>query len=226
MKRKIGLLIFVLITVHTGMVMGQDDSRGFKTTMDLSINDVGSVICEVSNKYNASYWDYFTKTVGNNTSIINNQLKKLFPKYYLSDFNHSQDANERSNTVKFKIEGMMNINKNGKWEADLERKDPNITKISDKEFMLIEEGESMKIHLPSGTHDAKVEKNSFGKAILTYTPHTGGGMGTVLRFLGIAVALAGVGLLFMNRSRTKQSVYTPGASATKEAPSFSEMNKN
>lgn len=172
-----------------------------KTSIEMTVDNVGAVICEYSTKYSAAYWDNFTKTVGNNTSIIMNGLIKVFPKYHLSDFNYSQDQNERSNKVKFKIEGMMGINKDGKWEADLDRTNPDITKISEKEFLLIEEGVTLKIHLPSGTDDAKVEKNSFNKAILTYSPGSVGGSGNIMRYAGILLALAGGFLFFKNRQR-------------------------
>ncbi len=228
------MLALLILIVNTFIVEAQENQRGFKTTMDITIDNVGSGIIEVTNKYNAAYWDYFTKSVGNNTSIINNQLKKTFPKYHLSDFSHSQNANERSNTVKFKIDGMMNINKNGKWEADLERKDPDITKVSNTEFLLIDEGESLKIHLPSGTSDAKVEKNSFGKAILTYTPATGTGlMGNILRYLGIAIGLVGIWLLIKNRiavkaksgpGKTQEQIPVP--LEKNQNPAFNEISKN
>ena len=192
-------LIILSVTLLSGNLFAQDNSRGFKTTLDMTMTESGSTICEVTNKYTASYWDWWTKAVGSNTSIINNSLKKIFPKYHLTEFKHSQDPNERTNTVKFKIDGMMNINKNGKWEADLDKKDPNITKVSNKEWLLVDEGgETMKIHLPAGTNDSKVEKNSFGKAILTYSRTTGGGMGRILTYAGILIALAGVALLVRN----------------------------
>ena len=194
------VLFFIAINYA---VQAQENTAGYKTSVDMTVDNVGSVICEYNTKYNAAYWDNFTKTIGTNTSILMNNLIKLFPKYHLSEFNYSQDANERSNKVKFKIDGMMNINKNGKWEADLEKKNPDITKLSDKEFLLIEEGATLKIHLPPGTDDAKVEKNSFGKALLTYSPNTSSGMGNIFRYSGILIALAGAWLLFKNRKGAK-----------------------
>ena len=207
------LVVLVFITINNS-VQAQESPAGYKTTVDMTVDNVGAVICEYNTKYNATSWDNFTKSVGSNTSILMNNLIKIFPKYHLSEFNYSQDANERSNKVKFKIDGMMNINKDGKWEADLEKKNPDITKVSDKEFLLIEEGTTLKIHLPSGTDDAKVEKNSFGKALLTYSPSTSGGMGNILRYLGILVVLAGGWLLFKNMQGTKtpqhlNTVYEP-----------------
>jgi hypothetical protein len=191
------IVSFILITC------GTISSAQVKTSMEMTVDNVGAIVCEYTTKYSAAYWDNFTKTVGSNTSIIMNGLVKVFPKYHLSDFSYSQDQNERSNKVKFKIEGMIGINKQGKWEGDLDKTNPDITKVSDKEYLVVEEGAILKIHLPSGTDDAKVEKNSFNKAILTYSPSSVGGSGKIMRYAGILLALAGGFLLFKSRQRAK-----------------------
>lgn len=227
MKKNILIvLLTILVSVYSSAQIG---SKGYKSTFDFTMDKSGTVLCEVTNKYNAAVWDSWTKMVGTNTSIINNGLRKLFPKYHLSDFKHSNDPNERSNTVKFKIDGMMNINKSGKWEAELGQKDPNITKVSNTEWLLVEEGgETLKIHLPSGTKNSKVEKNSFGKAMLTYPVSTGGGMNAILKYGGILIALAGVGLFIRNKMvkpKIKLVVNTsqPPAQAQKEATTVANI---
>lgn len=224
---KKNILIAFLIILIAGKSSAQIGDKGYKTTLDMTMDESGTVLCEVTNKYNAAVWDTWTKVVGSNTSIINNSLRKLFPKYHLSDFKHSQDANERTNTVKFKIDGMMNINKSGKWEAELDQKDPNITKVSNSEWLLVEGGETLKIHLPSGTKNSKVEKNSFGKGVLTYPVSTGGAMNTALRYGGILIALAGVALFIRNRMKPKIKVVVntaqPQAAAQKETATVANI---
>jgi hypothetical protein len=195
MKSSILKISTVLIFCCLSLASLSQENQGMKTSIDMTMDNVGSVTCEYSTKYNAIYWDNFTRTIGNNTSILKNMLIRTFPKYQLAEFNYSQDAGERTNKIKFKMNGMLTINKDGKWEADLEKKNPDISKISDRDFLLIHEGVTMKIHLPPGTDDAKVEKNSFGKAILTYSADEGGGSGKIMMILGIIVSLAGVWLL-------------------------------
>lgn len=203
-KNILSFLIAILLMHFANTISAQIGSKGYKSTFDFTMDKSGTVVCEVTNKYNAAVWDSWTKMVGTNTSIINNLLRKLFPKYHLSDFKHSNDPNERTNTVKFKIDGMMNINKNGKWETELGQKDPNITKVSSTDWLLVDEGgETLKIHLPAGTKNSKVEKNSFGKAVLTYSASAGGPMNAVLRYGGILIALAGVALFIRNRVKPK-----------------------
>jgi hypothetical protein len=202
----------------------QESPTGYKTTVDMEIDSKGSVLCEFNTKYNASMWDIFTRTIGNNTSILKNNLIRTFPKYVLTDFQYSQDAGERTNKIKFRINGMMNINKNGKWEADLERKNPDITKISNREYLVVEEGITMKLKLPPGTSDSKVEKNSFGTAILTYSAKEGsGGMMGMLRYAGYALILAGGWLFYRFRfagsKQPLQTIYDAGQTGQKTIPS-------
>ena len=202
-KRIITILLGTLLAVSYRPAISQESSSGVKTTLEMTFNKVGSVTCELNNKYNAAYWDHFMKTVGNNTSIIMNQMKKSFPKYHLSDFNYSQDVNERSNKIVFRMDGAININKDGKWEAELDQKNPDITRLTDKDFLLIDEGNTLKIHLPPGTHDAKVEKNSLGKARLTFSPAGGNGSRNFMLYAGLLIAVAGGGLMYKNRQEKK-----------------------
>lgn len=220
------LVVFLMILIAQKSY-AQIGSTGYKSTFNFTMNESGSTICEVTNKYTAAYWDWWTKAVGSNPSIINNSLRKLFPKYHLSEFKHSQDPNERTNTVKFKIDGMMNINKSGKWETELDKKDPDITKVSNTEWLLVDEGVTLKIHLPPGTKNSKVEKNNFGNAVLTYPVSTGGGMTSALRYGGILIALAGVALFIRNRMKPKIKLVVntaqPQEAVQKETSSVSNI---
>lgn len=222
-------IMFIFSLPLANLSQAQDMQNGFKTTIDMRIDSKGSTVCEYGTKYNAAYWDNFLRTVGSNTSILKNMIIRMFPKYVLSDFTYTQDPNSRSNKVTFKIDGMMTINKNGKWMADLEQKDPDITKISDAEFLLLQEGTTLKIHLPEGTSGAKIEKDSFGKAMLTYPANEGGLLGKILLFAGIAIMALGGFLLYRNmkgstqRSNIKYETVT--ARKVVPAPELATLNQ-
>jgi hypothetical protein len=185
----------------------QQEVKGMKQVFDFHVDELGNAMIEVSMKLNASQWDMFKKSIGNNTSILKREIEKALPKFYLSDFNYTEDAMDRSYKLKFKALGLASINSNGRWESKLESKDPDITKLSDKEFvintdmmvngMLIQQ--TQKIHLPETASDAKIEKDSFGKAVMTYS--SGGNMTSKAgMFGGIALIIAG-GVLFFFNSR-------------------------
>jgi hypothetical protein len=187
--------------------VAQEEIKGLKQVFDITVDELGNATVEVSMKLNASQWDMFKRNVGNNSSMLKREIEKALPKYFLSDFGYSEDAMDRSYKLKFKALGLASINSNGKWESKLETKDPDITKLSDRDFvmnmdmasngMLIQQ--TQKIHLPSSAKDAKIEKDSFGKAIMTYS--TGAGMASrASLFVGIGLILA-AGVLFIRNSQ-------------------------
>jgi hypothetical protein len=189
------------------VVAAQEEVKGLKQVFDITVDELGNATVEVSMKLNASQWDMFKRNVGNNSSVLKREIEKSLPKYFLSDFNYSEDAMDRSYKLKFKALGLASINSNGKWESKLETKDPDITKLSDRDFvmnmdyatngMLIQQ--TQKIHLPPSAQDAKIEKDSFGKAIMTYS--TGAGMASrASLFVGIGLILA-AGVLFIRNSQ-------------------------
>lgn len=196
------ILLCVLINTYAP---AQQEVKGIKQIFDFHVDDLGNAMIEVSMKLNASQWDMFKRNIGNNTSILKREIEKALPKYYLSDFNYSEDAMARSYTLKFKALGLASINSAGRWESKLETKDPDITKLSDREFvvntdvmtngMLIQQ--TQKIHLPESASDAKIEKDSFGKAIMTYSSGENT-MSKASTIGGILLILAGVVLFYFN----------------------------
>lgn len=190
----------------------QELPKGLKTTMDMNVDEKGDFEVVMTTKYNAQYWDYMKGNRLLEPSIMKTNMIRVFPKYKLTEFDVKNDEMERTSNVKFKILGALKLDDNGKWIADLETKNPDITKISDTKFMLVDEttGQTMKINLPSSASNAKVEKDNFGKAILTYTaPVTGGGMGNIIKYLGILVAAAGAFLFFKGRKLNTIVVNNP-----------------
>jgi len=158
---KTALLLALLFSLgFTTKVLAQKSP--VKTTIEVVVDDVGSGVLSVSSKYNAQWWDMLKQMGATSASVIKNQFKKAFPKQELTDFDIKQDDMERSVSAKFKVLGMVEMNQKGKWFADLstpENKEANITKLSDQQFLMIDEdnGQTMKIILPSSASDAKIE---------------------------------------------------------------------
>jgi hypothetical protein len=205
------LMIPLQFSIHT--VSSQQIVQGLKQIFDITMDDLGNADLEVSMKLNASQWDMFKRNIGSNTSIIKREMEKALPKYFLTDFNYSEDAMDRSYKVKFKALGICRLNNNGKWEAELGSKNPDITRLSDREFvmnmdimtngMLIQQ--TQKIHLPSNAKGAKITKDSFGKAIMTYS--TGLRMGErLITYSGILLIIGGGGLLYRNRQKSRNNL--------------------
>ncbi len=185
----------------------QEVVQPLKQIFDITMDDLGNANMEVSMKLNASQWDNYKKNIGNNTSVIKRNMEKALPKYYLSSFNYSEDQMDRSYIIKFKVLGLCTTNKNGVWEAKLESKNPDITKLSDKEFVMTQDimssgmliQQTQKLHLPSNVSGAKIEKDSFGMAVMTYS--TGSGfLPTAITVTGILLIIAACWVFYKNQT--------------------------
>ncbi|MGC4103666.1 hypothetical protein [Ferruginibacter sp.] len=189
------LLIAVCFT--TGL-RAQDD-KGYKETLEMNVDDKGEMTVVSKIVYNAATWASIKQQHGTDKSVLKNLFKAQFPKYVLTDFDISDDDMERTINIKFKILGGLKLDENGKWMAELDSKNPNITKITETQFLMVDEAsaQTSKINLPKSASDAKIEPDAFGKAILSFSAPVGGGMfGTIIKYLGILVAAGGAFLFF------------------------------
>lgn len=192
----------LLLLCGSTKMQAQESSKGYKETLEMNADEKGDITVVSNIKYNAATWDYIKQQHGTDPSVLKNNIKRQFPKFVVTDFDIKNDDMERTSTIKFKIQGSIKVNENGKWVAELDSKNPDITKLSETQFLMVDEenAQTSKINLPKSASDAKIEKDSFGKAILTYNaPVSGGGLGTVIMYLGIVVAAAGAFLLYKNR---------------------------
>jgi len=198
--------ILLLTCICTYPVSAQEeDAQGFKIYMDLVANDKGEVIVDMKVKYNALYWDTYKRTSANNPSIIKNGLIKAFVKYSLTNFNVRNDEMERTYYATFTILGLLKLDEKGKWIAELDTKDPDITKISETQFILVDEdyAKSYKVTLPASATNSKIEKDAFGKAFLTYYAPVSSSGGNILKYGGILLVAAGIFIFFRNRYTKK-----------------------
>jgi hypothetical protein len=213
MKHTISKLFFAFLTIFifTSSASAQEELKGLKQLFDITIDPLGNANVAVSMKLNASQWDAFKSNVGNNTSTLKRGMEDALPKYFLANFNYTEDQMQRTYTMKFDVQGFCTNDKNGKWTSKLDSKDPDITKLSDREFVLaqniVSDGmllqQTQKIHLPSSASNAKIEKDSFGKALLTYTIGTPL-KHTIITALGVLLILGG-GFFFYRNQSTRQN---------------------
>ena len=204
------LLCFISILLFQYNSSAQQIVEGLKQIFDVTMDDKGNATVEVSMKLNASQWDNYKKSAAsNNNSILKKGMERALPKYYLTDFKYSEDQMERSYKVAFNVLGFGTLGKGGKWETKLETKNPDVTKLSDREFVLTQNmttnrlfiNQTQKIHLPSNANNAKIEKNSFGKAVMTYSTSIGL-MPRLITYGGILLILAGGWMIFRNQKKS------------------------
>lgn len=213
MKHTISKLFFLILSVIilSSNAMAQE-VKGQKQVIDMTIDDLGNASVSVSMKLSAAQWGAFKANVGGNTYSLKRTMEDGLPKYFLTNFNYTEEPMERSYTMKFDVKGFVSNDKNGKWTAKLESKDPNITKLSDREYLINEDmmtdngiflQQTQKIHLSARASNSKIEKDSFGSAILTYTIGTPM-KNTIITVLGVLLILGG-GFFFYKNQTTRQS---------------------
>lgn len=190
----------------------QEVVKGMKQIFDITLDENGKGTVEVFMKLNASQWDVFKEMLGNNPYLLKREMQNALPKYFLTDFEYQEKSMDRSYTLKFKVPGFSSLAKGDKWNAPLDSKDPDILKLSDREYVLTQDlavgngvlaQQTMKIHLPSNTSESKMEKDSFGKAVLTYSTSPDVAQTSIIG-LGILLMLGGGFFFFRNRKLDQQ----------------------
>lgn len=196
----------LLVCLCLGLItLAQEVVKGMQQDMKVKFDDKGNAHISVSMELNASQWDMFKRNVGGNTAYLKRQMEKGLPKFFLDDFKYSEESMDRKYTLEFEAYGVVSQDRHGKWRAELDAEDPDINKISDQEFelevnyatngALIEQRQ--RIFLPANATDSKIEKDSFGKAILTYKIGDSS-MDRILFFLGLALIAGGGLLMYFN----------------------------
>ncbi len=206
---KYSLVILLILFGFLPSLTAQEVVQGLKQVIDVTADDLGNTQYEVTMKLNASQWDMLKKNLGNNTSIFKREMEKALPRYILSDFNYSEDQMERTYKLKFKVLGVISINKDGIWEAKLDTKNPDITKLSEREYVLTQDlnsngtliQQTQKLHLPASAKNVQLTKDSFGKAVLKYS--TGGSMMSMILMIIGGLLIAAGAFLFVRSGNVK-----------------------
>jgi VCBS repeat-containing protein len=203
-KIKYGLSLIAILTI-SNKINAQESSKGYKETLEMTADEKGDIVVNSNITYNAAMWATAKQLHATESSVVKNNLKKAFPKNELTSIEVKNDEDQRATLIKFTLLGALKLNEDGKWMAELDSKKPDITKISETQFLLVtttDDGgaQTLKINLPKSASNAKVEPDNFGKSLLTYNaPVSGGITGSIVKYLGFLTIAAGGFLFFKNR---------------------------
>lgn len=206
-------IILQLLFAGFNKITAQQEIRGLKQLLELNIDELGNAEIAMTMKLNAMQWDNFKRTTGNNQASLKRLIERGMPSYFFSDFKYEEEPMERTYTFTMKAPAVMNLGKNGKWKGELDMKDPDITQINDREFrldlnMLTDGGfveQVQKIKLPKKAKNAKIENDSFGKAVLTYELKSKR-KSPLAKYAGIILILSGFGLFFVNFTQKRNNI--------------------
>jgi hypothetical protein len=183
--------------------------------IEMKIDNIGNAQVNSKQKYNAAFWNITKQRIGSNTAIYKTFLQRSMPKYFLSNFEYKEETMERTNQISFNVSGMAAINQDGKWELELEGKNPDIMQLNDKEFVVkstdVSNGFAMpqtqRLKLPSGTKNSKIVSDSFGNKLITYSVSNKSILDTIITGFAALLALYGLYILYIkNKATVKQPV--------------------
>ncbi|HLK27466.1 MAG TPA: hypothetical protein VKT28_02710 [Puia sp.] len=204
--KKIGILLSIFLCMFFLKTYSQDLIKPAKLNVKWGLNTLGDAHIETSMSMDAAQWDNYKKTIGSNPDILKRQMERTFPGYFLQNFNYKEDVMNRGWTLSFDALGLSRINSKGLWQVDLNSKNPDVTKLSDKNYVLTSNyatgGSLMQeidnITFPDGASDVKQDKDAFGKAMFIYSSSPGGGSGGWLT-LGLGALLLIIGAIMFVR---------------------------
>jgi hypothetical protein len=234
MKKTFIIYIAALVIISLSKANAQQTQQldPVKQNVTYNIDNLGDAHVEFSRSFNASQWDNYKKISGSNASELwKREMGREFPAAYLQNFNYKED--DRTFTLTFDALGLAKINDNGDWEIPVGLKNADITKISDRNYVMTatyNSGGSLlqqmtKINLPDGSANVVQGKDPFGKATFTYDL-TPGRKGAHLIFLiaGAILIAGGVVLYFkpklpaMKSNQVKPFTVVTAAAPVQAAP--------
>lgn len=170
------IITLTLFVAGINSVFGQEAVEPLKQNITFKIDDLGNSDVEASMQLNASQWDFYKRSTGNNVAILKREMERALPTMFLKDFQYEEQPMERKYTLKFKALGVAKLNEKNKWVIDLESKNPDVTQLSENVYLmtsnlLLNGGliqQSIKIFLPNDAKNTKVETDSFGTALFIY----------------------------------------------------------
>ncbi|HVM90059.1 MAG TPA: hypothetical protein VMT76_17865 [Puia sp.] len=210
MKKSV-ILLYILLLNTVPLIYSQELIKPAKLNVKWTLSPLGDAHVETNMTMDAAQWDNYKKMVGNNADILKRQMERAFPGYFLQNFNYKEDVMNRGWTLSFDALGLSRINSKGLWQIDLNSKNPDVTKLSDKNYVLTSNyatGNSLmqeidNISFPDGASDVKQDKDAFGKALFIYASSPGGGYGGWITLIfGIVLLLVGALLFFRSNSGT------------------------
>ncbi len=176
-----------------------------KQNLKIIVTPTGDASFSVTMTLNASQWDNFKKFVGGNPDILKRSMERSMPGYFLQNFNYKEDVMNRGYTLSFDALGIAKINAKGLWQIDLDMKNPDITKLSDRNYVMTANmsmdgalvQQISNVTFPSDASDIKQSKDAFEKANFTYKLDPGGMGGGIGWWVAIVVLLALGGFLLV-----------------------------
>ena len=192
--------LIVLFNIRTAAQQSYDPTA-ITQEIDMKIDRMGDAQMEFRMKMTAAQWlNYKNSMAAQNANIFMRDLERNMSGVILENFKNELNENTRSSVNTITARNMATYKGDGKWELRLDMKDPNITQISDHIYLLAgnlltDSGlaqQLQKIFFPDRATNVKLDTDTYGNAMFTYTLNVEKSSISILLILGILLCVAGV----------------------------------
>jgi len=210
----IGTFILMIISRSAICQVTPQDPTSLIQDFTIGIDKLGDAKVEVSQKMNATQWENFRQSpLMTDVSIAKRNLENSMATYDVEDFKRDIDELNRISKISVTIKAYAQYNGNGDWELKTDQKNPQVEKLTDKEYMItgntLMNGQlvqqNLKIFFPDGARSVKQTTDAFGKAKFAY--QLGGGFTSFMSWnniLGVLLILSSA-VFFVRMSKSPSS---------------------
>lgn len=131
--------IFILLSISQLAIcqVAAENPTSLIQEITIKIDNLGDAKVEVSQKMNATQWENFRQSsLMTDVSIAKRDLENSMATYDVEDFKRDVDELNRTTKISVTIKAYAQYEGNGNWELKTEQKNPQIEKLTDKEYMI------------------------------------------------------------------------------------------
>ncbi len=190
--KKIIIFVFLL-----GSAYWLNAMEPMKQRLEMKIDPVGNAVFHVNMTMNASQWQVWLQSVGNNPAVLKRTMERALPAYFLSDFRLERDDMARTFEFSFKAYGVCQVNRRGRWLVNLDKKDAEVTTLSDRKYMMVSMDvpnnlqQTQIIEFPPEANNIAISRDAFGRTQFEFDmEHREAGV-NLLFIAGLLVFLSG-----------------------------------
>lgn len=172
-----------------------------KQKLEMSIDEVGNGDIKVSMNMNATQWQIWLQSLGNNPALLKRSMERALPAYFLDNFKLEKNDMDRSFEFSFKAYGIFQVNKRGKWIVNTDQKNPDITKLTDNKYMMVAMEmqnniqQTQIIDFPVTARNIETNKDAFGKTQFEFDMDIPGSSIHALFWPGLLLIIGGIAWL-------------------------------
>ncbi len=174
-------------------------SQQSQQKIEMKIDAIGNAKLNISMTMTAQQWQTWNANYGNNPSALKRDMERAMPAYFVDDFKLEKDDMNRSFNLSLNAYGVCEINKRGKWIANTDQKNAQLTELTDHKYMLVssplEFGGTIQqtfiIEFPEEAKNIKIEKDAYSNTLFEFKMDNPSSNFNLMRWSGLLLLIVG-----------------------------------